>query len=80
VSDERDWSAQAVLKRGGSLMLCHHAMTYFATDCAMRRDRKPQSVMDEWLANRVPGFLAVPSGIVAVQLAAENGWEIYPSG
>jgi hypothetical protein len=76
----QDWSAQAVLKRGGSFMACHHAMTYFATDCAMRHDQSPKSVLDEWMANMLPGFMIVPSGITAVQLAAENGWKIYPAG
>jgi uncharacterized protein YaiE (UPF0345 family) len=76
----QDWSAQAVLKRGGSFMVCHHALTYFAADCAMRRDRDPKLILDEWLKNLLPGFMIVPSGILAVQLAAENGWKIYPSG
>lgn len=75
----QDWSAQAVLKRGGSFMVCHNAMTYFATDCAIRKHREPQSVMQEWLANFLPGFSVVPSGITAIYLAAQNGWQIYPA-
>ncbi|MDQ6768198.1 MAG: hypothetical protein M3Z41_10360 [Candidatus Eremiobacteraeota bacterium] len=76
----QDWSAQAVLKRGGSFMVCHHATTYFATDCALRHEKDPKSVLDEWMANMLPGFMIVPSGITAIQLAAENGWKIYPVG
>ncbi len=76
----QDWSAQAVLKRGGTFMVCHNAMTYFATDCAIRHQKNPHDVMTEWMANLLPGFLIVPSGIMAMQLAAENGWEIYPAG
>ena len=76
----QDWSAQAVLKRGGAFMVCHHALTYFAADCAMRGDHDPKIILDEWLKNLLPGFMIVPSGILAVQLAAENGWKIYPAG
>jgi len=76
----QDWSAQAVLKRGGSFMVCHHALTYFATDCAVSRSKDPTSVLAEWIANLLPGFSLVPSGITAMQLAAENGWKIYPVG
>lgn len=75
----QDWSAQAVLKRGGSFMVCHNALTYFATDCAIRKHRDPHAVMQEWLANFLPGFSVVPSGITAIYLAAENGWQIYPA-
>jgi len=76
----QDWSAQAVLKRGGSFMVCHHALTYFAADFAMRRDRDQKLILDEWLKNLLPGFMIVPSGILVVKLAAENGWKIYPAG
>lgn len=76
----QDWSAQAVLKRGGSFMVCHNALTYFAADTAMRHDRDPKLMLDELLKNMLPGFMIVPSGILAVQLAAENGWKIYPAG
>lgn len=73
----QDWSAQAVLKRGGSLMVCHNATTYVATEFAMRHERKPEAVLAEWLQNMLPGFMLVPAGILAVQLASENGWKIY---
>jgi len=76
----QDWSAQAVLKRGGAFMVCHNALTYFASDCALRQGKNPQTVLDDWMSHLLPGFNAVPSGITAIQLAAENGWEIYPAG
>jgi hypothetical protein len=76
----QDWSAQAVLARGGAFMVCHHALTYFATDCAVSHKKNPTSVLAEWIANLMPGFSLVPSGITAMQLAAENGWKIYPVG
>jgi hypothetical protein len=73
----QDWSAQAVLKRGGSLMVCHNATTYVATEFAMRHKLEPEMVLHEWLHNLLPGFMIVPAGILAVQLASENGWKIY---
>jgi hypothetical protein len=73
----QDWSAQAMLKRGGSFMVCHNATTYVATEFAMRHGQEPASVLDEWLRNMLPGFMLVPAGILAVQLASENGWKIY---
>jgi hypothetical protein len=75
----QDWSAQAVLTRGGSFMVCHNALTYYATDCAIRKRNDPHAVMEEWMANLLPGFSIVPSGITAIYLAAENGWQIYPA-
>lgn len=73
----QDWSAQAVLKRGGSFMVCHNATTYVAAEFAMRHERKTDEVLREWLHNMLPGFTLVPAGIVVVQLASENGWKIY---
>ena len=75
----QDWSAQAVIRRGGSFMVCHNALTYFAVDCAIRKDRNARVVMEVWLGNMLPGFSIVPSGITAIYLAAENGWQIYPA-
>ena len=75
----QDWSAQAVIKRGGSFMVCHNALTYYAVDCATHKRGDPRAVMEEWLTNMLPGFSIVPSGITAIYLAAENGWQIYPA-
>jgi len=76
----QDFSAEAVLKRGGSFMICHHALTSFAAECATRADRSTEAVLKELMVNLMPGFTLVPSGITAVQLAAESGWKIYPVG
>ncbi|MBV8671719.1 MAG: hypothetical protein JO098_08095 [Candidatus Eremiobacteraeota bacterium] len=75
----QDWSAQAVIKRGGAFMVCHNALTYFAVDCAIRKRGDARAVMEDWLGNLLPGFSIVPSGITAIYLAAENGWQIYPA-
>jgi intracellular sulfur oxidation DsrE/DsrF family protein len=73
----QDWSAQAVLKRGGSFMVCHNALTGFANSMALKVGSDCASVLAELSQNVLPGFLVVPSGLVAVQLAQENGWKLF---
>jgi intracellular sulfur oxidation DsrE/DsrF family protein len=73
----QDWSAQAVLKRGGSFMVCHNALSGLANTLASSR-LKCDAALAEMSANLLPGFLLVPSGLTAVQLAQENGWKLFP--
>lgn len=69
----QDFSAQAILKRGGSFMVCHNALTSLANKVS--RDCK--SAVTEMSKNLLPGFMLVPAGVTAVQLAQEYGWKIY---
>jgi len=73
----QDWSAEAVLKRGGSFMVCHNATTAVAGVFASKMGLKPSDVLAEWSNNMLPGFKFVPAGVAAVQLAQENGWKLY---
>lgn len=73
----QDWSAEAVLKRGGAFMVCHNATTGVAGLFAMKMGLNPSSVLAEWSQNMLPGFKFVPAGVAAVQLAQENGWKLY---
>ncbi len=75
----QDFSAQAVLKRGGSLMVCHNALTYAAANCALRLGYSADTCLREWLDNLLPGFILVPAGVTAVQMALEHGWQAYPA-
>jgi hypothetical protein len=74
----QDWSAEAVLKRGGSFMVCHNATTAVAALFASKTGGTPQAVLAEFKQNMLPGFMLVPAGVTAVQLAQENGWKVYP--
>lgn len=74
----QDWSAQAVLKRGGSFMVCHNATTFVAGMIAMKSGANPQGVLDDFTKNMLPGFMLVPAGVAAVQQAQEKGWKVYP--
>lgn len=74
----QDWSAQAVLHRGGALMVCHNAMTAVAGLFAMKSGSSPAAVLADFKKNVLPGFQIVPAGVAATQLAQQHGWCIYP--
>jgi hypothetical protein len=74
----QDWSAQAVMHRGGTFVVCHNAMTAVAGLFAQKSGAQPQAVLAEFKHNMLPGFQLVPAGVAAVQLAAEHGWMPYP--
>jgi len=66
----QDWSAQAVLKRGGSFMVCHNALTNLANTLARKAAVNDEVALDEISRNLLPGFLLVPAGVTAVQACA----------
>jgi len=74
----QDHSAQAVLKRGGSFMVCHNALTGRARTLAAQIGINPEAALNEMSHNLLPGFMLVAAGVTAVQLAQENGWKFYP--
>ncbi|MDQ6767792.1 MAG: hypothetical protein M3Z41_08290 [Candidatus Eremiobacteraeota bacterium] len=74
----QDWSAQAVLKRGGQFFVCHNAMTGIALVTGMKTGADPKSVLADFEKNVLPGFQVVPAGVAAVQQAQELGWKLYP--
>ena len=73
----QDWSAQAVLARGGRFFVCHNALTAFAGLVAMMSKGDPKAVLADWEKNVLPGILIVPAGVAAVQQAIENGWKYF---
>lgn len=73
----QDWSAQAVLKRGGSFMVCHNALSFIASAMAKKSRVNFDDVLADMRQNLMPGFLLVPAGLMAVQLAQENGWKLF---
>jgi hypothetical protein len=73
----QDWTAQAVLKRGGQFFLCHNAMTAVAFFTAKATGGDAKAVLADFSANLQPGFLVVPAGVAAVQQAQENGWKLF---
>ena len=73
----QDWSAQAVLHRGGAFMVCHNAMTAVAGLFAQKTGGAPDGVLADFTSNMLPGFQIVPAGVAATQLAIEHGWGPY---
>ena len=73
----QDWSAQAVMKRGGSFMVCHNATTAVAAFLAMQMQGDPKTALSDFEHNLLPGFLMVPAGVATVQAAQTNGWKVY---
>lgn len=74
----QDWSAQAVMHRGGAFMVCHNALTAVAGLAASKGGGEPAAVLADFKAHLLPGFQIVPAGVAATQLALEHGWAPYP--
>ena len=74
----QDWSAQAVLKRGGSFFVCHNATTGIAMVLASKMGGDPKVALADFEKNLLPGFQMVPAGVAAMQQAQENGWKPFP--
>jgi hypothetical protein len=72
----QDWSAQAVLKRGGWFMACHNALASIASQCT-NDGRNARIALEDMVNNLLPGFTLVPAGVTAIQLAQEYGWKLY---
>jgi hypothetical protein len=73
----QDWTAQAVLKRGGQFFVCHNAMTAVAMLVAMKIKSSTNTVLADWEKSLLPGFQMVPAGVAAMQQAQENGWKPF---
>jgi hypothetical protein len=74
----QDWSAQAVLKRGGAFFVCHNATTGIAMVLASKMGGDPKVALADFEKNLLPGFQMVPAGVAAMQQAQENGWKPFP--
>jgi hypothetical protein len=74
----QDWSAQAVLRRGGAFMVCHNALTGVAGLIGPKAGMTPDAALADFMSNVLPGFQVVPAGVAATQLALEHGWHSYP--
>jgi hypothetical protein len=73
----QDWSAQAVLKRGGKFFVCHNATSAFAGILASKIGADPKVALADFEKNLLPGFQMVPAGVAAMQQAQENGWKPF---
>lgn len=74
----QDWSAEAILKRGGAFMVCHNATTAIAALLSQKAGTTPAAGLAEFEKHLLPGFQMVPSGVAAIQLASAHGWHNFP--
>jgi hypothetical protein len=74
----QDWSAQAVMKRGGKFFVCHNAMTAVAAVVSSKvPGTTPAGVLADFEKNVLPGFIVVPAGVAAIQQAQQHGWKPF---
>lgn len=73
----QDWSAQAILARGGKFWVCHNALSGASREVAGKMKLNPDEVLAEWKKNFLPGFQWIPAGVGGVQLAQDNGWKLF---
>lgn len=76
----QDWTAEAVLNRGGAFMVCHNAMMSVAGLLARKSGSSQRAVLSDFQKHVLPGFQVVPAGVAVVQLAQENGWTLFALG
>lgn len=74
----QDWSAEAVMRRGGRFFVCHNAMTAVAALAASQSGGSAAAVLADFERHVVPGFIVVPAAVAAVQAAQDLGWRVYP--
>jgi len=73
-----DFTSAALQKRGAGFLVCHNALAGVSARFAHRSGVSHAAVLKEWTANLLPGFIAVPSGAQAIQIAQERGYALYP--
>jgi intracellular sulfur oxidation DsrE/DsrF family protein len=73
-----DFTSQALLKRGAKFLVCHNALAGVSERFALAGGVSHAAVLEDWTANLLPGFISVPSGGSAIQLAQERGYKLYP--
>lgn len=73
----QDWSAQAVMHRGGAFAVCHNAMTFVASVFAAKTSAPAASILSDFEQHVLPGFQVVPAGVAVVQLAQQHGWTLF---
>ena len=73
-----DFTSDALRKRGAHFLVCHNALAGVSAKFALRSGASHAAVLKDWTANLLPGFVAVPSGAQAVQIAQERGYALYP--
>ena len=62
-----------LLKTGTLVGACDVAMTVYSSGAAQKMGLDPATVKKEWIAGLLPGVMLVPSGVMAVARAQDQG-------
>lgn len=73
-----DYSSDALRARGARFLVCHNAIGGISAEFVTSSGVAHADIVADWTANVLPGFTVVPAGGMAVQLAQERGWKLYP--
>lgn len=73
-----DYSSDALRARGARFLVCHNAIGGISAGFVRSSGIAHADIVADWTANVLPGFTVVPAGGMAVQLAQERGWKLYP--
>ena len=73
-----DFSSDALRRRGAHFLVCHNALTGISGGFVKSSGIAHADILRDWTKNVLPGFTVVPAGGMAVQLAQERGWKLYP--
>jgi intracellular sulfur oxidation DsrE/DsrF family protein len=66
-------AVEKLVARGVRFGVCNMAMTFYSMMFAQQMGLKAEDVKADWVANILPGYTVVPSGVVAVNGAQSKG-------
>ncbi|MGD1066463.1 MAG: hypothetical protein ABR975_06565 [Vulcanimicrobiaceae bacterium] len=74
----RDFSVEALTRRGVSWFACDNALHSTSNEIARLQNADPQHVYDDLRTHLVPGTTIVPAGVAAIVLAQEAHFTFLP--
>ena len=66
-------AVEKLVARGVRFGVCNMAITFYSMLMAQQMGGKAEDVKTDWIANVLPGYTVVPSGVVAVNGAQSRG-------
>ncbi|HET9707221.1 MAG TPA: twin-arginine translocation signal domain-containing protein [Gemmatimonadales bacterium] len=66
-------AVEKLVARGVHFGVCNMAITFYSMMFAQQMGMKAEDIKAEWIANVLPGYTVVPSGVVAVNGAQSRG-------
>ena len=66
-------AVEKLVARGVHFGVCNMAITFYSMMMAQQMGGKAEDVKADWIANVLPGYTVVPSGVVAVNGAQSRG-------